>query len=129
MLNCVTLVGRLTKDPDLKYTQNGTPVANFTLAVQRDYKNDQGEYEADFIQCVAWRGPAEIIADLLKKGSFISIAGKIETRNYEGQDGKRVYVTEINVQNFHFLEKRESSLPPANSTQQNTTSRYQSTRR
>jgi single-strand DNA-binding protein len=130
MLNNVVLAGRLTKDPELKYTPNGVPVASFSLAVQRDYKNQQtGEYEADFFNCVAWRETAELMANSLKKGSFISVIGKLETRNFEGSDGKRVYMTEVNVNLFHYLEKKESSIPPADYSGQNQTTRYNTSRR
>jgi single-strand DNA-binding protein len=126
MLNNVVLAGRLTKDPELRFTPNGTPVSNFTIAVQRDYKNEStGEYEADFFNCVAWRETGERIGNMLKKGSFISVIGKLETRNYEAQDGKRVYVTEINVNMFHFLEKKESSIPSRSDyPESNQTARY-----
>ena len=89
MLNRVVLVGRLTKDVDLKYTPNGVPVATFTLAVNRTFTNQQGEREADFVNIVVWRKPAENAANYLKKGSLAGIDGRIQTRNYDGQDGKR----------------------------------------
>lgn len=106
MLNNTTLVGRLTKDPDLKYTQSGKAVAQFTLAVTRDFKNADGEYDADFINCVMWGKPAETLADRVKKGERISLAGRIQTRNYENNDGQRVYVTEVVANTFHFLETK-----------------------
>jgi single-strand DNA-binding protein len=108
MLNRVILVGRLTKDPDLRYTPNGTPVATFTLAVNRTYTNQQGEREADFINCVVWRKPAENVANFLKKGSLAGVDGRLQTRNYEGQDGKRVYVTEVLVESVQFLDSKNS---------------------
>ena len=104
MMNRVVLVGRLTKDPELRYTPNGVPVATFTLAVNRTFSNQQGESEADFINCVVWRKPAENVANFLKKGSLAGVDGRIQTRNYEGQDGKRVYVTEILAESVQFLE-------------------------
>ncbi|MBS4207153.1 single-stranded DNA-binding protein [Bacillus sp. FJAT-50079] len=106
MMNRVVLVGRLTKDPDLRYTPNGVPVATFTLAVNRTFSNQQGEREADFINCVIWRRPAENVANYLKKGSLAGVDGRIQTRNYEGQDGKRVYVTEVVADSVQFLEPR-----------------------
>lgn len=112
MMNVVTLVGRLTKDPELKHTPNGVAVANFTVAVNRPFRNQQGEQEADFINCVAWRKPAENLANFQKKGSLIGVEGSIQTRNYEGQDGKTVYVTEVLVRNITFLE------PSRNNNQQ-----------
>lgn len=109
MMNRVVLVGRLTKDPDLRYTANGTPVATFTLAVNRTFSNQQGEREADFINCVVWRRPAENVANFLKKGSLAGVDGRIQTRNYEGQDGKRVYVTEVVAESVQFLEPKNAS--------------------
>ncbi|MGE6717853.1 single-stranded DNA-binding protein [Peribacillus frigoritolerans] len=109
MMNRVVLVGRLTKDPELRYTPNGVPVATFTLAVNRSFTNQQGEREADFINCVVWRKPAENVANFLKKGSLAGVDGKVQTRNYEGQDGKRVYVTEILAESVQFLEPRSQN--------------------
>ncbi|OCA82195.1 single-stranded DNA-binding protein [Bacillus sp. FJAT-27225] len=109
MMNRVVLVGRLTKDPELRYTPSGVPVATFTLAVNRAFSNQQGEREADFINCVVWRKPAENVANYLKKGSMAGVDGRIQTRNYEGQDGKRVYVTEVVAESVQFLEPRNSS--------------------
>jgi single-strand DNA-binding protein len=108
MMNRVVLVGRLTKDPELRYTPNGVPVATFTLAVNRNFKKENGETEADFINCVIWRKPAENVANFLKKGSLAGVDGRVQTRNYEGQDGKRVYVTEILAESVQFLEPRNS---------------------
>ena len=104
MLNRVVLVGRLTRDPELRYTPNGVAVANFNIAVNRPFTNQQGEREADFINCVAFRKIAENLANYQKKGNLIGIDGRIQTRNYEGQDGKRVYVTEIVADSVQFLE-------------------------
>jgi single-strand DNA-binding protein len=109
MMNRVVLVGRLTKDPDLRYTPNGVPVATFTLAVNRPFSSQAGEREADFINCVVWRKPAENVANFLKKGSLAGVDGRIQTRNYEGQDGKRVYVTEVQAESVQFLEPKNSS--------------------
>jgi single-strand DNA-binding protein len=106
MMNRVVLVGRLTKDPDLRYTPNGVPVATFTLAVNRPFSNQQGERESDFINCVVWRKPAENVANFLKKGSLAGVDGRLQTRNYEGQDGKRVYVTEVQAESVQFLEPK-----------------------
>ncbi len=108
MINQVVLVGRLTKDPELKYTPSGNAVSNFTLAVNRPFKNQQGENEADFVQCVAWRKQAESLVTYMKKGSLIGITGRIETRNFEGKDGRRVYVTEVVAESIQFLESRGS---------------------
>jgi len=109
MMNRVVLVGRLTKDPDLRYTPSGVAVATFTLAVNRTYTNQQGEREADFINCVIWRKPAENVANFLKKGSLAGVDGRIQTRHYEGQDGKRVYVTEVVAESVQFLEPKGAS--------------------
>ncbi|WP_072219628.1 single-stranded DNA-binding protein, partial [Listeria monocytogenes] len=106
MMNRVVLVGRLTKDPDLRYTPAGAAVATFTLAVNRPFKNAQGEQEADFINCVVWRKPAENVANFLKKGSMAGVDGRIQTRNYEDNDGKRVFVTEVVAESVQFLEPR-----------------------
>ncbi|EAF4751666.1 single-stranded DNA-binding protein [Listeria monocytogenes] len=110
MMNRVVLVGRLTKDPELRYTPAGVAVATFTLAVNRPFKNGQGEQEADFIQCVVWRKPAENVANFLKKGSLTGVDGRVQTRNYEGDDGKRVYVTEIVAESVQFLEPKQNAV-------------------
>jgi single-strand DNA-binding protein len=109
MINRVILVGRLTRDPELRYTPNGVAVATFSLAVNRAFANQQGEREADFINCVVWRKQAENVANFLKKGSLAGVDGRIQTRNYEGQDGKRVYVTEVVAESVQFLEPKGSS--------------------
>jgi single-strand DNA-binding protein len=108
-MNRVLLVGRLTKDPELRYTPSGVAVATFTLAVNRTFTNQQGEREADFINCVVWRKPAENVANYLKKGSLAGVDGRLQTRSYEGQDGKRVYVTEVVADSVQFLESRGSN--------------------
>jgi single-strand DNA-binding protein len=109
MINRVILVGRLTRDPELRYTPNGVAVATFTLAVNRPFTNQQGEREADFINCVVWRRPAENVANFLKKGSLAGVDGRLQTRSYEGQDGKRVYVTEVVAESVQFLEPKGST--------------------
>ena len=109
MINNTTLVGRLTKDPELKYTPNGVAVANFTLAVNRSFTNADGEREADFINCIVWRKPAENTANFLKKGSLAGVVGRIQTRNFEGEDGRRVYMTEVVAESVQFLEPRGSN--------------------
>ncbi len=107
MLNHVQLIGRLTKDPELRYTSQGIAVATFTLAVQRNFSDGNGERQTDFIQCISWRKLAETIANHLVKGSLIACEGRIQTRNYENQQGQRVYVTEIVVNEVQFLESKE----------------------
>ena len=106
MINNVTLVGRLTKDIELKYTPANQAVAQFTLAVNRTFKNANGERETDFINCVIWRQAAENLANWAKKGALIGITGRIQVRNYENQQGQRVYVTEVIADNFQMLESR-----------------------
>lgn len=108
MINNVVLTGRLTKDLDLRYTSAGTAVASATLAVDRQFKNQQGEKETDFINIVIWKKAAENLANFTKKGSLIGIQGRIQTRNYENQQGQRVFVTEVVVENFTFLESKNS---------------------
>lgn len=104
MLNSVVLVGRLTKDPELRYTPSNQAVATFSLAVNRNFKSQNGEREADFINCVIWRQQAENLANWAKKGALIGITGRIQTRSYENQQGQRVYVTEVVADNFQLLE-------------------------
>lgn len=106
MINQVTLVGRLTRDPELKLTQTGTSVTNIMLAVQRNYRNQAGEYEADFIPCIFWNKAAENIVHYCRKGFMIALIGRIQTRNYENEDGKRVYVTEVVAEYVRFLEPK-----------------------
>jgi len=108
MINRVVLVGRLTKDPELRYTPNGVAVATFTLAVNRQFPNQQGEREADFLNIVVWRKAAENVANFLKKGSLAGVDGRIQVRTYE-QDGKRQYFTEIVADSVQFLEPRNAS--------------------
>lgn len=105
-MNSVQLVGRLTKEVDLKFTSSGVAVGSFTLAVNRSFTNQQGEREADFINCVIWRKSAENLANFTRKGSQIGVEGRIQTRSYENQQGQRVYVTEVVVNNFYLLEPR-----------------------
>jgi single-strand DNA-binding protein len=107
MLNSVILIGRLTKDPELRYTPNGIAVSTFNLAVNRNFTNKQGQKEADFINIVAWRNTAELVAKYLTKGSMIAVEGRIQTRNYDNNEGKRVYVTEVVADNVRFLETRK----------------------
>src|SRR5690606_5702414 len=104
MLNRVILVGRLTRDPDLRYTANGgIAVTRFTVAVNRKFTNQQGEREADFINIVTWRALAENCGNYLKKGSLVAIEGRIQTRSYENQEGRTVYVTEVVADDVRFL--------------------------
>ena len=106
MINNVVLVGRLTKDVELRYTPQNQATATFSLAVSRSFKNANGERETDFINCVIWRQQAENMANFTHKGSLIGITGRIQTRNYENQQGQRVYVTEVVADSFQLLESR-----------------------
>lgn len=106
MLNNVSLVGRLTKDVELRYTPSNVAVATFTLAVNRTFKNENGEREADFINCVMWRQQAENLANWAKKGALIGVTGRIQTRSYDNQQGQRVYVTEVVAETFQLLESK-----------------------
>ncbi len=107
MINSVVLTGRLTKELDLRYTSNGTAVATGTLAVKRNFKNADGDYESDYPRIQIWRKAAENLANFTKKGSLIGIQGRIQTGSYE-KDGQRVYTTDIVVDNFTLLESRNS---------------------
>ncbi|MGY3750977.1 single-stranded DNA-binding protein [Vagococcus acidifermentans] len=109
MINNVVLVGRLTRDPDLRYTPSGAAVATFNLAVNRNFTNQSGEREADFINCVIWRKSAETLANYARKGTLLGVTGRIQTRNYENQQGQRVYVTEVVCDNFQLLESKSAS--------------------
>lgn len=102
-MNKCILVGRLTRDPELKNTQSGVPLANFTVAVDRRYKNQQGEREADFISCVAWRSTAEFVSKYFRKGDPIAVVGSVQTRSWEDDTGNKRYATEINVDEASFV--------------------------
>ncbi|MEF2969219.1 single-stranded DNA-binding protein [Paenibacillus sp. M1] len=104
MLNRVILIGRLTRDPELRYTPSGVAVTQFTLAVDRPFTSQSGEREADFIPVVTWRQLAETCANYLRKGRLTAVEGRIQVRNYENNEGKRVYVTEVIADNVRFLE-------------------------
>lgn len=108
MLNRVVLIGRLTKDPELRYTPNGIAVTQFTLAVERPYKND-GEKEVDYIPVVTWRQSAEACANYLKKGRLTAVEGQIQVSNYDNNEGKRVYVTKVLADNVRFLESSKEN--------------------
>ena len=117
-MNTVQLIGRLTKDPELKYTQSGVATTSFTLAVNRNFTNANGEREADFIMCTAWRKTAELVCQYLGKGSMVGINGRIQTRNYENQQGQRVYVTEVIVDELTFVESKNKQGNQNNGYQQ-----------
>lgn len=108
-MNKAILIGRLTRDPEIRSTSNGTATTSFTIAVTRTYTNQNGEREADFINCVAWRKQAENIAKYCSKGSQVAVEGRIQTRNYDAQDGTKRYVTEIIADNVTFLGSKGSN--------------------
>lgn len=112
MLNKVILMGRMTAEPELRYTTSNTPVCSFTLAVERDYKDSEGNRQADFINCQAWRNTAEFVCKYFTKGQPIVVVGKIQTRTWEDQEGKKHYATEVVVDNVYFAgssKKNEQS--------------------
>ncbi len=113
MINKVILVGRITKDPEVKMTQSNIAVVSFTLAVNRQFSDQSGEKQADFIQCVVWRKQAENLARFVKKGALLGVEGRIQTRQYEAENGMR-YVTEVVCDSVQFLESRsEQSEQPS----------------
>ncbi|MEW9053387.1 MAG: single-stranded DNA-binding protein [Neobacillus sp.] len=105
MINQVTLVGRLTRDPELRVTTDGTPVSHVTLAVNRHFRNQNGEVDADFVQCTLWKKAAENTAQYCRKGALVGITGRLQTRQYDNKEGKRVYVTEVVTETIRFLSK------------------------
>lgn len=126
MINRVVLVGRLTRDSELRYTANGAAVASFTVAVNRQFTNSQGEREADFISCVIWRKAAENFTNFTNKGSLIGIDGRIQTSSYDNQQGQHVFRTDVIVDNFSLLEsKAENERRNGNAfNNQNTQNNY-----
>lgn len=109
MLNRVILIGRLTRDPELRYTSSGVAVTQFTLAVDRPFSNQSGEREADFIPVVTWRQLAETCANYLRKGRLTAVEGRMQVRSYDNNEGKRVYVTEVIADNVRFLESNRDN--------------------
>lgn len=109
MINRAVLVGRLTKDPDLRQTQSGISVATFTLAVNRTFTNGSGEREADFVQCVIWRKQAENVAQYVHKGSLVGVEGRLQTRSYDANDGSKRFVMEVIADSVQFLESKNSN--------------------
>ena len=112
MINRTILVGRLTKDPVLRKTANGSSVTSFTLAVNRKYKQE-GQPDADFINTVAWNKTADIVVQYTHKGSLVGLEGRIQTRSYDDQSGKRVYVTEVVAESVQFLESKSAAASNA----------------
>lgn len=123
-MNKVSLIGRLTKDIELSQTNNGKSVTNFTLAVNRNFKNSQGEREADFISCQAWGKQAELLANYLTKGSQLGITGRIQTRNYENQNGQRVYVTEVVTEDITFINSQNNGDRSGQNNQMNNNTNF-----
>lgn len=113
-MNKVIILGRISKDVELRTTTSGKSVATFTLAVNRDYKNAEGKYDADFIPCVAFEGKAETISKFVHKGDRFCVSGKIQTRTYDKADGSKAYVTEVIVDGFDFIESKKDK--PVNSS-------------
>ncbi|WP_028401016.1 single-stranded DNA-binding protein [Ectobacillus panaciterrae] len=107
MMNRVVLIGRLTRDPELLYTKQGIAYAKIRVAVNRGFRNSQGEKQADFIDCTIWRKPAENVALYCKRGALIGITGRIHTNHYENEQGKRIYRTEVAAENVTFLEHKK----------------------
>lgn len=118
MINRAILVGRLTKDPEYRTTPSGVAVATFTLAVNRTFTNANGEREADFINCVVFRKQAENVNNYLFKGSLAGVDGRIQSRSYENQEGRRIFVTEIVCDSVQFLEPKNSKSSQSNNTNQ-----------
>ena len=116
-MNKVILIGRLTRDPELRTIASGNATTSFTIAVNRNFTNQNGEREADFINCVAWRKQAENVAKYCTKGSQVAVEGRIQTRNYDAQDGTKRYVTEVIADNVTFLSSRAggSQIPESSS--------------
>ena len=108
-MNKAVLIGRLTKDPEVRTTASGIKTASFTLAVDRNYKNSDGERETDFIPIVTWRGAAELAEKYLTKGKQLAVSGRIQTRNYEDRDGNRRFVTEVVADELQFLSSVQST--------------------
>ena len=123
MINRVVLTGRLTKDPEPRTTKTGKTYVSFALAVDRSRKVE-GQPEADFIQCVAWNRQAEAMAQYLHRGSLIGIDGRLQTRSYENQQGQRVYITEVFIDNFTFLESRAQSQSTPHEASQESSNGY-----
>ena len=109
MINRVTLIGRLVRDPDLRRTNDGTMVASFTIAVNRNYTAKDGQQQADFINCVVWRKTAETLEKYCGKGNLIGLDGRLQTRTYENAQGQRVFVTEVVCDNIQFLESKSNN--------------------
>lgn len=119
MLNSVSLTGRLTKDPEIKFTQNNKAVCNFTLAVNRTFTDQNGERSADFINCVTFNNKAENMGKFLRKGSLIGVSGRLQTRSYDNNEGQRIFVTEVVSNDIIFLDTKNNDQQQNNQYQQN----------
>lgn len=120
MLNHITIMGRLTRDPELRRTQSGTAVASFSLAVDRDVKNQDGSRSADFIDCVAWRGTAELVSKYFSKGRMVGVSGRLQIRDWTDKDGGKRRSAEVVAENVYFADSRKDdeshptySAPPS----------------
>jgi single-strand DNA-binding protein len=120
-MNRAIIIGRLTKDPEMRTTQSGIASTNFTVAVNRNFTNQSGEREADFLNCVAWRKQAENVAKYCTKGSQVAVEGRIQTRSYDAQDGSKRYVTEIIADNVTFLGSKGSNASIESNPESNPT--------
>lgn len=118
-MNKVIIIGRITKEIELKATASGTEVADFTIAVNRNYKNAEGNYETDFINCVSYKGLAKTISTYVKKGDRLAVEGRLQTRTYQNKEGKNIKVSEVIVENIDFIEtkKKEQSQNSNENTQ------------
>lgn len=116
MLNKVIIMGRLTRDPELRRTQNGTAVTSFTLAVDRDFKSQSGEKETDFIDVVAWRNTGEFAAKYLAKGRMVAVEGRIQVRDWQDKDGNRRKSVEVVADNVYFGDSKRDSKPQESRT-------------
>ena len=122
MLNNITLMGRLTKDPELRYTQNGTAVTSFTLAVERDYSGKDSEKQVDFIDCLAWRHTAEFLAKYFSKGRMVVASGRLQVRPWEDKNGNKRKAVEVVAENVYFGDSKKESDGSGYQSQYNTTS-------
>jgi single-strand DNA-binding protein len=118
VLNRIVLIGRLTRDPELRYVPSGHPVASFTLAVDRSFANQQGERETDFIDIVAWRKLAEQVSQHLSKGRLVAVEGRLQIRSYETQDGQKRRVAEVVADGVRFLDRKATGVPAGGAAQE-----------
>ncbi len=110
MMNQTCIIGRLVRDPELRELEDGKKVSNITVAVQRSYKNENGEYEADFIDCTLWNGVADRTAEYCKKGDLVGVKGRLQTNTYENEDGEKKKITEVIAEKLTFLSSNKEIL-------------------